>query len=80
MRIPQSYIQKCKVVAHIFQSIFIFVGLCVTISVFTKEGKTGGATKYYLALVRCYNPRVPNSSPTYSHLQPHPSPLPRCRV
>lgn len=51
MRIPQSYIQKCKVVGHFFQGIFIFVGLCVTIAVFTKEGETGGATKYYLALV-----------------------------
>lgn len=51
MRIPQSYIQKCKVVAHVFQAIFIFVGLCITIAVFTKDGETGGATKYYLALV-----------------------------
>jgi hypothetical protein len=51
MRIPQSYIQKCKVVGHVFQSIFIFVGLCITIAVFTKEGETGGATRYYLALV-----------------------------
>jgi hypothetical protein len=51
MRIPQSYIQKCKVVAHVFQSIFIFVGLCITIAVFTKDGETGGATRYYLALV-----------------------------
>ncbi|OAK94830.1 hypothetical protein IQ06DRAFT_82607 [Phaeosphaeriaceae sp. SRC1lsM3a] len=50
MRIPQSYIQKCKVVAHTFQSIFIFVGLCITIAVFTKDGETGGASKYYLAL------------------------------
>jgi hypothetical protein len=52
MRIPQSYIQKCKVVGHVFQSIFIFVGLCITIAVFTKDGETGGATRYYLALVR----------------------------
>jgi hypothetical protein len=51
MRIPQSYIQKCKVVAHIFQTIFIFVGLCITIAVFTKDGETGGATRFYLALV-----------------------------
>ena len=50
MRVPQSYIQKVKVVAHIFQAIFVFVGLCITIAVFTKEGETGGATKYYLAL------------------------------
>jgi hypothetical protein len=52
MRIPQSYIQKCKVVGHVFQTIFIFVGLCITIAVFTKDGETGGATRYYLALVR----------------------------
>jgi hypothetical protein len=51
MRIPQSYIQKCKVVGHTFQTIFIFVGLCITIAVFTKDGETGGATRFYLALV-----------------------------
>ncbi|KAF2824059.1 hypothetical protein CC86DRAFT_447621 [Ophiobolus disseminans] len=50
MRIPQSYIQKCKVVGHLFQGIFIFVGLCITITVFSKKGETGGATKFYLAL------------------------------
>jgi hypothetical protein len=57
MRIPQSYIQKCKVVAHIFQTIFIFVGLCITIAVFTKDGETGGATRFYLALVSRVNLR-----------------------
>jgi low affinity Fe/Cu permease len=51
MRIPQSYVQKCKVVAHIFQAIFIFVALCITIAVSTMHGRTGGATKFYLALV-----------------------------
>jgi hypothetical protein len=51
MRIPQSYVQKCKVVAHIFQAIFIFIALCITIAVFTMSGRTGGATKFYLALV-----------------------------
>lgn len=51
MRIPQSYIQKCKVVAHVFQVIFVFVALCLTISVMTKKGETGGPTKYMLALV-----------------------------
>jgi len=51
MRIPQSYIQKCKVVGHIFQAIFIFVGLCIAVVVFSKKGETGGATKFYLALV-----------------------------
>lgn len=49
MRVPQSYIQKCKVVFHVFQALFIFVAGCITIAVFTK-GSTGGATKYYFAL------------------------------
>ncbi|KAF2738592.1 hypothetical protein EJ04DRAFT_509475 [Polyplosphaeria fusca] len=49
MRIPQSYIQKCKVVAHVFQVLFIFVSGCITIAVFTK-GSTGGASKYFFAL------------------------------
>ena len=50
MRIPQSYIQKCKVVAHVFQILFSFVAGCITISVFTK-GTTGGASKFFFALV-----------------------------
>ncbi|KAF2004502.1 hypothetical protein P154DRAFT_519362 [Amniculicola lignicola CBS 123094] len=50
MRVPQSYIQKCKVTAHTFQLIFIFIGLCITIAVLTKDGSSGGATKFYLAL------------------------------
>lgn len=51
MRIPQSYIQKCKVVAHGFQVLLIFIAWCITISVLTKDGETGGATKFYFALV-----------------------------
>jgi len=51
MRIPQSYIQKCKVVGHVFQALFIFSGLCMAIVVSAKGGATGGATKFYLALV-----------------------------
>ncbi|KAF2474128.1 uncharacterized protein BDR25DRAFT_332308 [Lindgomyces ingoldianus] len=50
MRIPQSYIQKCKVVAHVFQVLFIFIAACITIGVFTKGGDTGGATKFFFAL------------------------------
>ncbi|KAL5119073.1 hypothetical protein ACEQ8H_002997 [Pleosporales sp. CAS-2024a] len=50
MRIPQSYIQKCKVVGHVFQSVFIFVGLCLTLAVMGKDGTTGGATTYFLVL------------------------------
>lgn len=52
MRIPQSYVQKCKAVAHAFQALFIFIALCMTIAIFTMNGTTGGATAYYLALVR----------------------------
>jgi hypothetical protein len=77
MRIPQSYIQKCKVVAHIFQTIFIFVGLCITIAVFTKDGETGGATRFYLALVSrsipCWVERLENSRLTgHSASSPYP--------
>lgn len=50
MRVPQSYIQKCKVVAHVFQGIFVFVGGCITLAVLTKGGDNGGATKWYFAL------------------------------
>ncbi|KAF2181695.1 hypothetical protein K469DRAFT_713298 [Zopfia rhizophila CBS 207.26] len=50
MRVPQSYIQKCKVVAHVFQILLIFIAGCITIAVMTKGGETGGATKYYFAL------------------------------
>lgn len=50
MRIPQSYIQKCKVVAHVFQAIFVFVALCLTIAVMVKDGETAGATRYFLAM------------------------------
>jgi hypothetical protein len=52
MRIPQSYVQKCKVVAHIFQAIFVFVAACLTIAVMTKDGDIGGPTKYFFAMVR----------------------------
>lgn len=51
MRVPQSYIQKCKVVAHTFQLIFLFIGGCLTIAVLTKDGETGGAVTYHFALV-----------------------------
>jgi hypothetical protein len=49
-RIPQSYIQKCKVGLHALQAVFIFVAGCLTISVMTK-GDIGGATRYYFAMV-----------------------------
>ncbi|KAF2490604.1 hypothetical protein BU16DRAFT_518034 [Lophium mytilinum] len=50
MQVPQSYIQKCKVVAHIFQILLIFIAACITISVLTKDGTNGGATDWYFAL------------------------------
>jgi hypothetical protein len=53
MKLNTSYVQKCKTVAHIFQIILIFIAGCITIAVFTKGGETGGATRYYFALVRC---------------------------
>jgi hypothetical protein len=60
MRIPQSYIQKCKVVAHIFQAIFVFVAFCLTITVMTKDGDIGGPTKYFFAMVCPYVPYHPS--------------------
>lgn len=51
MRIPQSYVQKCKVVAHSFQILFIFVAACIAIAVMVKDGPTGGGTKFFFALV-----------------------------
>jgi len=50
MRIPQSYIQKCKVVAHVFQAIFVFIAACLTIAVMTKDGPVEGPTKYFFAM------------------------------
>jgi hypothetical protein len=52
MRVPQSYIQKCKVAMHCFQAVFVFVAACLTIAVMTKEGEIDGATKYFFAMVR----------------------------
>jgi len=51
MRVPQSYIQKCKVVAHSLQAVLVFVATVLTIAVMTKEGSIKGATKYFLAMV-----------------------------
>jgi hypothetical protein len=56
MRIPQSYIQKCKVVAHVFQAVFVFVAFCLTITVMTKGGDIGGPTKYFFAMVCSLSP------------------------
>jgi hypothetical protein len=53
MRVPQSYIQKCKVAMHCFQAVFVFVAACLTIAVMTKDGEVDGATKYFFAMVRC---------------------------
>ncbi|KAF2714824.1 hypothetical protein K504DRAFT_457020 [Pleomassaria siparia CBS 279.74] len=58
MRVPQSYIQKLKVVAHVFQAILIFIAGCLTLAVLTKDGDTGGATKYYIALCCLTGPAI----------------------
>ncbi|KAF2798377.1 hypothetical protein K505DRAFT_267742 [Melanomma pulvis-pyrius CBS 109.77] len=58
MRVPQSYIQKCKVVAHVFQILLIFVAGCLTLAVLTKGGDIGGATKYYIALCFLTGPGI----------------------
>jgi hypothetical protein len=58
MKVPQSYIQKCKTVAHVFQALLIFIAGCITISVLTKSGKNGGATSWYFALVRLLIPGI----------------------
>ncbi|KAF2128501.1 hypothetical protein P153DRAFT_293347 [Dothidotthia symphoricarpi CBS 119687] len=50
MRIPQSYIQKCKIVAHVFQAVLVFVATCLAIAVMVKDGEVGGATKYFFAI------------------------------
>lgn len=58
MRIPQSYIQKCKVVGHVFQILLIFVAGCITISILTKGGQTGSATRYFFALCFLSGPAI----------------------
>ncbi|KAF2199285.1 hypothetical protein GQ43DRAFT_433537 [Delitschia confertaspora ATCC 74209] len=50
MRVPQSYVQKCKTAAHVFQGLFIFIAGCLTLAVLTKDGEIGGATRWYFAL------------------------------
>lgn len=51
MRIPTSYIQKCKTLFHVFQAIFTFVTACVMLAVFTKDGPVGGGPKFLFAVV-----------------------------
>lgn len=58
MRVPQSYIQKCKVVAHVFQILLVFIAGCLTLAVITKDGGTGSATKYYIALCFLTGPGI----------------------
>ncbi|KAF2637873.1 hypothetical protein P280DRAFT_457612 [Massarina eburnea CBS 473.64] len=58
MRINTSYVQKCKTVAHVFQVLFIFVGGCIALAVFTKDGDVGGATRYFFALCFCTMPAI----------------------
>jgi hypothetical protein len=56
-RIPQSYIQKCKIGLHFLQALFIFVAGCLTIAVMTR-GEIGGASKYYFAMVSAGLPKL----------------------
>lgn len=51
MRIPTSYVHKCKTVFHAFQALFIFITACVALAVFTKDGTTGGGPKWLFAVV-----------------------------
>jgi hypothetical protein len=67
MRIAQSDIQKFKIAAHIFQAVLIFIALCLTISVMVKDGETGGATKFFFAMVRRRQ-----TAPTRQHTSPTP--------
>ncbi|KAJ9661714.1 hypothetical protein H2201_006385 [Coniosporium apollinis] len=50
MRIEQSYIQRCKAVAHGLQALMVFIAGCIMLAVFTKEGSTGSPSKYYFAM------------------------------
>ena len=52
MRIEQSYIQRCKAVAHGLQALMVFIAGCIMLAVFTKDGSTGSPSKYYFAMVR----------------------------
>ena len=52
MKIAQSYVQKAKTVAHIFQAILIFIAGCIVLAVFTKGDYIGGGPKWFFALVR----------------------------
>ena len=53
-RIPQSYVQKCKILLHALQVVFIFVAGCLTIAIMSKDGTIGGATKYFFAMVSAW--------------------------
>lgn len=53
MRVNVSYVQRCKATAHVFQVVLTFIAGCLTLAVLTKQGDTGGATKFFFATVRC---------------------------
>ncbi|KAF2680205.1 hypothetical protein K458DRAFT_108570 [Lentithecium fluviatile CBS 122367] len=50
MRVNVSYVQRCKATAHVVQVLLTFIAGCLTLAIMTKDGPTGGATKFYFAL------------------------------
>ncbi|KAI9888871.1 MAG: hypothetical protein M1814_006221 [Vezdaea aestivalis] len=50
MRLPLSYFQKSKTLAHIAQAVLIVIVWCLTIAVFRDGGPTDGRTAWYFAV------------------------------
>ncbi|KAL8700851.1 MAG: hypothetical protein Q9201_005221 [Fulgogasparrea decipioides] len=50
MRLPDSFLQKVKIVLHAIQGFVIFLAWAITIAIFTKDGTTDGRTKFFFAL------------------------------
>ena len=61
MNVLHNHSQRIKNVLHGVQGLAIFIGWAITIAVFTQEGTSGGASKYYFALVR---PSLRSQAPT----------------
>ena len=51
MRIPQTDIQRTKVLVHVAQLVFLFIGGILALVVLTKDGETGGSVGFYFGLV-----------------------------
>ena len=52
MNVLNNHTQRIKNIIHGVQGFTIFIGWAITIAVFTKQGTSGGGSKYYFALVR----------------------------